>query len=86
VTSADLDRANLDIALRLSTHEPVGLSWMDWAMQLERRLRHVQSYAIDGLRPSQDAALLLAAEAVALLVDVQRAEDFDVAAGEARAA
>lgn len=86
MTGEDLDRAHLQIGLRLSTHEPVGLSWQDWAMQLERRLRLNQSYAIDGLRPSHDAALVLAAEAVAFYVDVMKAEEFDIAAGEERAA
>jgi NOL1/NOP2/fmu family ribosome biogenesis protein len=83
MTSDDLDRAVLRIGLRLSTHEPIGLSWEDWAAQLERRLLHVQSYVADGLRPSHDVALFLAAEAVALLVDVDKAEAFDMAAGEA---
>jgi hypothetical protein len=86
VTGEDLDRARLAIGLRLSTHEPVGLSWIDWQHQLERRLRMVQSYAVDGLRPSHDSALILAAEAVALYVDVLKAEEFDVAASEERAA
>lgn len=73
MTGDDLDRAHLAIGLRLSTYEPVGLTWQDWSMQLERRLRLVQSYAVDGLRPSHDAALLLAAEATAMLVDVAKA-------------
>lgn len=86
MTADDLDRANLNIGLRLSTHEPIGLSWMDWQAHLEKRLRHVQSYAVDGLRPSYSSVLLLAADAVALLVDVDRAELLDQVIGEENAA
>ena len=76
----------MTVRLRLSTHEPIGLSWEDWQHQIERRLRLVQSYAVDGLRPSHDSVLCLAADVVALLVDVAKAEEFDVALGEERAA
>lgn len=81
MTANDLNGAQLAIGLRLSTHEPVGLSWEDWSCQIERRNRLVQSYTVDGLRPSYHAVLCAAADAVALLVEVAKAEELDHAMG-----
>lgn len=78
MTGDDLDRAHLDIALRLSTHPPhPELDWEQRAQALQGRLSVVQTYAYEGDRPSHSSVLCLAADAVALLVEVGRAEDAD---------
>ena len=78
MNSADLDRADLAVRLRLSTHPPhPELEWEQRAQALQGRLAVVQTYAYVGDRPSIDSVICLAADAVSLLVEVQKAAELD---------
>ena len=83
MTGADLDRAHLACAMRLTTHRPDAQTWQQWARLLQGRVSLVESYGYMGERPSYAAALCLAADALALLVEVERAENVDPVSGVA---
>lgn len=83
MTNDDLSGAQLAIGLRLSTHEPVGLTYEEWGVWLERRVKFILGHTTRGERPPHDLALFLAADATAFLVEIAKAEELDHTMGEA---
>ena len=86
MTADDLDRAHLAAALRLSTHAPDAQTPQEWMRLLDGRLSVLRAAVFLGERPSSDAALCLVADAMALYLELERAEQADPVSGVPHAA
>jgi hypothetical protein len=79
MTAEQLEQLQSMVALHLSVHRPIDLTWWEWTGLMQARMQSLSSYYGD--RPSSELALLFAADAVALLGAVLESENADPASG-----